>query len=157
LRDTREHWTLDCNVRGPGQATRFYNSVFNLGPACAVGPGQGVLLENCVVARTSINLRADDDDCELVLRRWACLANGSAGSVACDGRPWTSQPRIHAEDSVFIGGAVLTGSAQRARWSGKGNVYSLTSGFIYGHPIYTLAAWQKRWDSDRDSLVTPSP
>jgi hypothetical protein len=36
-------------------------------------------------------------------------------------------------------------------------VYSLTNSFAVFQQFYTLAAWQERWESDRDSLVTPSP
>ncbi len=146
-----------CVLHGPGQAVRFINSLFRTGPACSVGPGQGILFENCIVSRSSIDARADDDDCEMVIRRCVCWGHGPGeGSVACGGNP-RARPRVHAEDTVFIGGAVLTWSARQARWSGTHNLYSLTAGFAVGQPFYTLESWQKRWDSDRDSLLTLSP
>jgi hypothetical protein len=156
LRATKEFWTLTCGARGVGQSLRFHNCLFNVGPSCSAGPGQSVLLDNCVVSRTSLDPRADDD-CEMVLRRCACLTNGSAGGVACDRRPWATRQRVRAEGSVFVGGAALTNSAARVRWDGSGNVYALTAGFIYGQPIYSLDAWRKRWGGDRDSLALPSP
>jgi hypothetical protein len=153
----KEGLALSCVLHGPGQAARFVNSLFTSGPACSVGPGQGILLENCIVPRPSINARADDDDCEMVIRRSLCwAATPLSGTVACDGNP-RAQPRVRAEDSVFVGGGVLTGSAGRARWSGTHNVYGLSAGFAVFQQFYTLEAWQKRWDSDRDSVVTPSP
>jgi hypothetical protein len=149
--------SVSCVLHGPGQAARFLNSVFNTGPVCSVGPGQGILLENCLVMRTSLNARAEEDACDLVIRRCACW--GSAhheGPVACDGNP-KAKPRVHAEDSVFVGGSLLAWTGRNARWSGTHNLYSLTAGFAAYQPFYTLEAWQKRWNSDRDSLVTPSP
>jgi hypothetical protein len=147
--------TVNCVFHGPGQAGRFINSLFPPGPACSVGPGQGILVENCVVRRPSINAR-NDDDCELVLRHCLCWAWESDGSVSCDGNP-KSRPRVHADDTAFVGGAVLSWSGARARWGGAHNLYSLTLGFAVSQPIYTLEAWQQRWGSDHDSLFTPSP
>jgi hypothetical protein len=145
-----------CVLRGPGLAARFINCLMPKGTACSVGPGQGVLLENCMLNWASLSARADDDDCELVIRRCACWARGPAeGVVACDDTP-KSRPRVRAEDTVFVSGSVLAWTGRNARWSGTHNIYSLTSGFSL-FEIYTLGAWQKRWDSDRDSLVAPSP
>jgi hypothetical protein len=152
-----ENTTTSCVLHGRGQAARFINSIFNGGPVCSVGPGQSILFENCMMTRPSINARADDDDCEMVIRRSLCWPYTlGSGTVACDLNP-RAQPRVHAEDSVFVGGGVLTVSAGKARWSGAHNVYSLTAGFAVLQPFYTLEAWQKRWDSDRDSLFTLSP
>jgi hypothetical protein len=157
LHATKELWTLGCVLHGAGQAGRFVGCTFNCGPACRVGRGQSVLFENCVVSRTNVNARPGETDFEVILRRSLCWAGGLRnGSLACD-LSSQSRPRIHAEDSLFVGGGVLTGSAGQAHWTGKHNVYALTSGFAVYQKFFTLKAWQERWDSDRDSVVTGSP
>jgi hypothetical protein len=149
-------WNVRCVLHSPGQAARFINSLFHAGPACSVGPGQGVLVENCLLSRTCIDARADDD-CALVIRRCVCWGHGlGEGAVYCVENP-KAQVRVRAEDSVFLGGGVLAWSARQARWSGKNNLYSLSNAFAVFQPFYTLASWQKCWNSDRDSVFTPSP
>jgi hypothetical protein len=154
---TKEFWTLVCVLHAPGQAARFLGCTFNIGPECRVGHTQSVLFENCVVSRTNVATRPDDTDCEVIIRRSLCWSGGLGnGSVSCDLNT-KSAPRIRAEDSVFVGGGVLTGSGGNSRWNGKRNLYCLTNGFAVFQQLYTLKAWQERWDSDRDSMVTLSP
>ena len=157
LRGFREGVALSCVLHGTGQVARFLNSDFGSGPSCSVGPGQSVLIENSVIARASIDPRANDDDCEAVIRRSLCWAGSlGSGTLACDRSP-NARPRFHAEDTVFVGGGVLTGSGGQARWSGRNNVYSLIYGFAIFQQFYSLEGWQKRWGSDRGSVWTPSP
>jgi hypothetical protein len=105
----------------------------------------------------TIDPRANDDDCEAVIRRSLCWAGGlGSGTLACDRSP-NARPRFHVEDTAFVGGGVLTGSGGHARWSGRNNVYGLIYGFAIFQQYYTLEGWQKRWDSDGGSVWTPSP
>jgi hypothetical protein len=121
----------------------------------AIGPGQTALVDNSLLGRLSIDARERNEAGELVIRRSVCWAfEPFSGALACDHSP-QSQPRIHAEDSAFVGGAVLTTSAQNTQWSGNHNLYSLTIGHGVHQSIYNLETWRNRWGSDEDSLSAP--
>jgi hypothetical protein len=146
---------MSCALRGPGQAAHFANCFFRWPAGCTVGPGQSVLVDNCVTVRQSLNPRAADDDCAMLIRRCVCWSgDAQSGSVACDLNS-SARPRVRAEDSVFIGGGALTISGQNIRWSGAHNVYSLVAGFAMEQQVTRLEVVQQRFDSDRDSVEVP--
>jgi hypothetical protein len=142
-------------IHSTGRAARFTNCIYGIGPTCQTTAGQTVEFENCILGRLSVDAPPKEAPGELVLRRCLCCAlEPMSGTLACDNSPG-SELTAHAEDSVFLGGAILTNSANKALWTGARNVYSLTIGFANGLSIYSLDAWRQRWQSDADSVAAP--
>jgi WD40 repeat protein len=158
LWNTKNPWNVGVALQGPGEAARFFRCVFSHGGGCKVGPGQTILLDNCVTESPGIDAYAEDAPGALVLRRSVFCSRPDYGALACPFSP-KSRPRVASEDCLYVNGAVLTYSALGVRWTGQRNVYSLVGDYTYpsppGQPIYTLEAWQKHNASDRDSLAVP--
>jgi hypothetical protein len=141
-------------LHGLGQSLHLVHCLSGFS-SLAIGPGQTVLVENSLTGRFSIDARERNEAGEWEIRRSVCWASEPfSGALACDRSP-QSQPRIHVEDSAFVGGAVLTISAQKAQWSGNRNLYSLTIGYAVNQSIYNLETWRNRWGSDEESLNAP--